>query len=145
MSGSLAVTRWKPPAMKWMRGLIALADSTILSIPGCEHPTTMTMPSGVLKASDSSRSSSVPGLSETSVMMDARCDLRVLVDELKISARPSRAKPHDFWWCTVVVALLRWERRVFAIEAAWQIRAIDAETFLRGVDRHFGVHLQEVG
>src|SRR6266481_8339614 len=77
--------------------------------------------------------------------MDARCDLRVLVDELKISARPSRAKPHDFWWCTVVVALLRWERRVFAIEAAWQIRAIDAETFLRGVDRHFGVHLQEVG
>ena len=54
--------------MKWMRGLIALADSTILSIPGCEQPTTMTMPSDVLKARDSSRSSSVPGLSETSVI-----------------------------------------------------------------------------
>ncbi len=62
------VQRKDPPTMKWMRGLIALADSTILSIPGCEHPTTMTMPSGVLKASDSSRSSSVPGLSETSVI-----------------------------------------------------------------------------
>jgi hypothetical protein len=25
--------------MQWMRGLIAQADSTILSIPGCEQPT----------------------------------------------------------------------------------------------------------
>jgi hypothetical protein len=33
---------------------------------GCEQPTTITMPSGVLMASDSSRSSNVPGLSETS-------------------------------------------------------------------------------
>ena len=34
----------------------------------CEQPTTIAMPSGVLMASDSSRSSNVPGLSETSAI-----------------------------------------------------------------------------
>ena len=48
--------------------LIALAASTIFSMPGCEQPTTMTMPSGVSRASESSRNSSVPGLSETSAI-----------------------------------------------------------------------------
>src|SRR5271165_3409187 len=37
-------------------------------MPGCEQPTTITMPSGVLMASDSSCNSSVPGLSETSAI-----------------------------------------------------------------------------
>ena len=68
MSGSFATTRWKPPAIKWMRGLIAIAASTILSMPGCEQPTSRTMPSGVSIASDNSRSSSVVGLSETSAI-----------------------------------------------------------------------------
>src|SRR5437667_6713506 len=76
--------------------------------------------------------------------MDVRRDLGVLVDELKISAGPSRAKAHDFGWSTVVVALLRWERWVLAIEGAWQIRAVDAEAFLRHIDCYFGIHLQEV-
>ena len=49
-----------------MRGLIAAAALTILSMPGCEQPTRMARPSGVSSTSDSSRSSSVPGLSETS-------------------------------------------------------------------------------
>lgn len=31
---SLDTTRWKPPAMKWIRGLIAAAATTILSMPG---------------------------------------------------------------------------------------------------------------
>ena len=54
--------------MKWMRGLIAAAASTILSMPGCEQPTTRTTPLGVSIASDSSRNSSVVGLSETSAI-----------------------------------------------------------------------------
>src|SRR5437660_1354179 len=29
MSGSFATTRWKPPAIKWMRGLIAIAAQQI--------------------------------------------------------------------------------------------------------------------
>ena len=41
------------------------AASTILSIPGCEQPTTSTTPSGVLMASESSLSSRVPGASDT--------------------------------------------------------------------------------
>ena len=48
----------------------------------------ITMPSGVLMASDSSRNSSVPGLSETSEQMDTGGDLRVLVDELEVSGGP---------------------------------------------------------
>ena len=47
---------------------MAVAASTILSIPGWEQPTTRTMPSGVSMARDSSRSSSVVGLSETVAM-----------------------------------------------------------------------------
>src|SRR5947207_2306130 len=43
MSASLDTTRWNPPATKWMRGLIAVAVSTILSMPGCEQPTTITV------------------------------------------------------------------------------------------------------
>jgi hypothetical protein len=47
--------------------LKVLADSAIFSIPGCEQPTMMISPSGVLIPRDNSRNSSVPGLSETSV------------------------------------------------------------------------------
>lgn len=47
---------------------MAAAAAIILSTPGWEQPTTMTRPSGVLMASDSSRNSSVPGLSETSAI-----------------------------------------------------------------------------
>jgi len=47
-----------------------VAACTILSMPGWEQPTITTTPSGVLMAKDSSRSSSVPGLSETSVIRD---------------------------------------------------------------------------
>ena len=68
MSSSFDTTRWNPPATNWTRGLIFAAASTIFSIPGCEQPTTIAMPSGVLMASDSSRSSRVPGLSETSAI-----------------------------------------------------------------------------
>src|SRR5262245_25368643 len=48
MASSDATTRWKPPAIKWILGLMVAAASTILSIPGCEQPTTSTIPSGVL-------------------------------------------------------------------------------------------------
>ena len=45
---------------------------------GCERATMITVPSGVLMASESSRSSWVPGLSETSeIQMDTRGDLGV--------------------------------------------------------------------
>lgn len=47
------------------RGSIAAAAATIFLIPGCEQPTMMTMPWEVSMARDNSRSSSVPGLSET--------------------------------------------------------------------------------
>ncbi|HEY6354416.1 MAG TPA: hypothetical protein VIY30_08000 [Burkholderiaceae bacterium] len=62
----MATTRWKPPATNWIFGWIAVAALTMLSIPVCEQPTTITMPSGVSMANESSRSSSVPGLSDTS-------------------------------------------------------------------------------
>jgi hypothetical protein len=52
------------PLRRWMRGSMAAAASTILSMPGWEQPTTRTMPSGVSMASDNSRSSRVVGLSE---------------------------------------------------------------------------------
>src|SRR6476620_10004810 len=65
MASSDATTRWKPPAIKWILGFMVAAASTILSIPGCEQPTTSTSPSGVLTASDSSLSSRVPGTSDT--------------------------------------------------------------------------------
>ena len=48
--------------------MIASTVLTMLSMPGCEQPTTSTMPSGVSMASESSRSSSVPGLSDTSAI-----------------------------------------------------------------------------
>src|SRR5437016_6290009 len=47
---------------------MAAAASTILSIPGCEQPTTSTTPSGVLIARDSSLSSFVPGVSDTNAI-----------------------------------------------------------------------------
>src|ERR1700722_1685950 len=46
--------------MTLMRGLMAVAAATMLSMPGCEKPTTIAMPSVVLMASDSSRSSATP-------------------------------------------------------------------------------------
>ena len=46
-------------------------------------------------------------------------------NKLEIGARPSRAKAHDFWRPTVVVALLRWKGWVFAIKAAEQVRTVD--------------------
>ena len=52
-------------AVKWILGFTVAAASTILSIPGCEQPTTSTTPSGVLMASDNYLSSRVPGASET--------------------------------------------------------------------------------
>ncbi len=58
----------KPSGNQMNAGLIVLAAATILSMPGCEQPTTITMPSGVLIAGDNSRNSSVPGLSETNAM-----------------------------------------------------------------------------
>jgi len=48
---------------------MAVAACKILSMPGCEQPTMITTPSDVLIA-DNSRSSSVPGLSETSVIKE---------------------------------------------------------------------------
>src|SRR5205823_14344995 len=68
ITSSCAATRWNPPAIRWVLGLMAAAASTILSIPGCEQPTTSTMPSGVLTASDNSLSSLVPGASDTSAI-----------------------------------------------------------------------------
>src|SRR3954471_18220426 len=52
MASSDAATKWKPPAIKWILGFMVAAASTILSIPGCEQPTTRTTPSGVLMASE---------------------------------------------------------------------------------------------
>jgi len=84
--------------------LIFAAASTILSMPGCEHATTTTIPSGVLSASDSSRSSSVPGLSETNaIRWMPGCDLDVLVDELEIGDGPGGAEPHHVGGHAVVV------------------------------------------
>ena len=42
MASSGATTRWKPPAIRWILGLMAAAASTIFSMPGCEQPTTKT-------------------------------------------------------------------------------------------------------
>jgi len=54
--------------MKWMCGFIFAASATMLSMPGCEHPTTNTMPSAVLMANDNSFNSFVPGASDTSAI-----------------------------------------------------------------------------
>src|SRR5260370_9220957 len=75
--------------------------------------------------------------------MNIRRNVRILVHKLEISARPGGAKPHNFWWRSVVITLLGRERRVFAIEGAWQVRTIDAEAFLRRIDAHLGIHSQE--
>src|SRR5437667_9378934 len=77
--------------------------------------------------------------------MDARGDLDILVDELKVGARPGGAEPHDFRRSAIIVALLWRERFVLAIESAGQIGAIDAEAFLGRVDLHLGIHAQEIG
>src|SRR2546426_10668996 len=77
--------------------------------------------------------------------MDAGADLDILVDELKVGARPGGAEPHDFRRPAVIVALLRRERFVLAIESAGQIGAIDAEAFLGRVDLHLGIHAQQIG
>src|SRR3954467_7931158 len=99
MVSSGATTKWKPPAIKWILGFIVAAASTILSIPGCEQPTTSTTPSGVLMASANSLSSRVPGASETrAIRVMPRGDFGCLVDELEVGALPSRTEAHYLGW-----------------------------------------------
>src|SRR5881628_79063 len=127
MSASLDTTRWNPPTTKWMRGLIAMAVSTILSMPGCEQPTTITVPSGALMASESSRSSRVPGLSETSEIRWTPGTISVFLS-INWKLAPGRgSEAHHCRRSTVVVALLRRQGGVLAIEGAGQVGAIDAE------------------
>ncbi len=57
-----------PPSNQMEARIKRARRCTIFSMPGCEQPTTITMPSGVLIASDNSRNSSVPGLSDTNAM-----------------------------------------------------------------------------
>src|SRR5512136_2239224 len=53
--------------------------------------------------------------------MDAGGDLRGLVDQLEVDAGPGGSKPHHCRWRAVVIALLRGQRGIFAIEGAWQV------------------------
>src|SRR3954463_16296630 len=76
--------------------------------------------------------------------MDSRRDLGGPVDELEVGLRPRRAEAHRVGRRAIVVALLRRQRRILAIESARQIGAIDAKSFLGRVDLHFRIDAQEV-
>src|SRR5215204_2702039 len=95
LTSSVATTRWNPPAIEWILGLMAAAASTILSIPGCEQPTTSTTPSDVLMASDNSLSSLVPGaLGHERDERDSGGNFGRFVDGFEVGTLPSGPEFH---------------------------------------------------
>src|ERR1022692_2280519 len=105
---------------------MAAAASTIFSIPGCEQPTTNTMPSEVFTARDSSLSSFVPGASDTNAIRVMPGAISVVLSiNSKLAPRHAAPKLHDLRWCAFVVAHLRRQRLIFSVEARRQRRTVD--------------------
>ena len=75
---------------------------------------------------------------------NARSDFGRLVLEFKVGPLPCVAEFHHFGRIAIVVAHLRRQGFVFAVEARWQRRAVNAEAFLGSVDFHLRVHAQDV-
>ena len=75
---------------------------------------------------------------------DAGSDFSRLFDRLEVGVLPGGTECHNFRWLAVVVAHLRRQRFVLAVEARWQRRAVNAEAFPGSVDLHLRVHAQDV-
>src|SRR5215475_13238243 len=112
MPSSGAATRWNPPAIRRILELMVAAASTIFSIPGCEQPTTSTMPSEVLTASDNSLSSLVPGIGNKRDQRNAWDHFGGLVDKLEIGTLPSSTELHHLRRRAFVVPHLGGQRSV---------------------------------
>src|SRR5579864_1860577 len=97
--------RWKPPTI--MRGSIVLAASTILSMPGCEHPTTSTIPSGFDRQRQLVQFQCARFIGDQRDEIDVWCDLDRFVHELEVCAGPGRSKPHEIGRRPAVIALYR--------------------------------------
>src|SRR5437899_1074344 len=126
---------------------MAVASCTMRSTPGCEQPTTSTRPSGVRIASEISRNSSVPGLSDTSAIRYMPGTISMfLLNQLKVGGGPGLSHVYDFGWSAAVITLFRGQRRVLAIpRTAGLVIAVDPGSLLRRIDFDGRVHLEQVG